>query len=78
MWRWLSNLFTNKISSSFSEDGDRLVSDSEYEFKFGTQPMEPDGLRNLKITKLGSRLLLLENFDADLNIAQHVSGELCC
>ncbi len=71
MWRWLNRLFTSKASSSFSEDGDRLVTDSEYEFNFGTQPKEPDGLRDLKITKLGTRLLLLDNFDADLNIAQH-------
>ncbi len=71
MWQWLMDKLGRSGKSATSSSGDQLVSDAEYEFKFGTQPIEPDGLRDLKITTLSKRLLLLENFDADLNIAQH-------
>ena len=44
--------------------------DEEYQFKFGTKPMLPEGLQDLKITELRRGLLVLEKFEIDLMVDQ--------
>lgn len=67
MWRWLTNMFAGKSTQTEAED--RLVSDEDYDFNFGTRAKLPVGLHDLKITELGPDLLL-ENFDIDLTVDQ--------
>jgi hypothetical protein len=69
MWRWLTDMFAGKNTPTGTEGGDRLVSDEEYDFRFGTKAKLPEGLRNLKVTELGDDLLL-DNFDIDLTVDQ--------
>ncbi|QDT59439.1 hypothetical protein SV7mr_19460 [Stieleria bergensis] len=71
MRKWLSKLLGKPKATATDSSGDSLVPDAEYQFKFGTKPMLPDGLRELRIIQLRSGLLILENFDIDLTVDQH-------
>lgn len=68
--RWLSHLFGRRKASATEPYAEKLVPDEEYQFKFGTKPMLPEGLRDLKITKLRRGLLVLEKFEIDLTVDQ--------
>ncbi|OYW11579.1 MAG: hypothetical protein B7Z55_19125 [Planctomycetales bacterium 12-60-4] len=69
--KWLSRLFGGRQIESSEPDTERLVPDEEYDFGFGTKPLLPEGLRNLKITELRRGLLVLENFEIDLTVDQN-------
>lgn len=70
MWNWLSRLLGdgNTKKPSGEARGDKIVPDDEYDFKVGTKPMLPAGLRSLKITEVDHNLLVFTNFDADLTV----------
>jgi hypothetical protein len=68
--KWLSNLFGRREASATEPYAEKLVPDEEYQFKFGTKPMLPKGLRDLKITELRRGLLVLEKFEIDLTVDQ--------
>lgn len=68
--RWLTNLFGRRKVSVTEPYAEKLVPNDEYQFKFGTKPMLPEGLRDLKITALRRGLLVLENFEIDLTVDQ--------
>lgn len=70
MWRWLTDKLAGKKNSTVQETGDRLVSDKDYNFKFGTKAKLPEGLRDLNIKEVDGRILILEHFDIDLTVDQ--------
>lgn len=69
MWKWLSNLLSSN-TDHLRADGNRLVSDEDFEFIVGTTPQLPDGLRKLKITQIERDVLILENFHIDFIVTQ--------
>lgn len=70
MWKWLVKMLSPHKKTAQVQGGDIPLTDGEYDFKPGTRPMLPDGLRELKITTIRQGVLLLENFDADLTVDQ--------
>ena len=73
MFQWLSKIFGRKPAASKCVD--KLVPANEYDFKFGTKSMVPEELRDLKVLWLDDwNLLLFENFNAELHIAQCMTG----
>ena len=68
--RWLSRLFGRRKASATEPYAEKLVPDGEYQFTFGTKPMLPEGLRDLKITQLRRGVVVLENFEVDLTVGQ--------
>lgn len=70
MWNWIAKLLKSSQDTSAGASNEILVNDHDYEFKVGTKPTLPKGLRDLKITELTPGLLLLEHFDADLTVDQ--------
>jgi len=43
MWRWLTDKLAGRKKPTDHGSGDRLVSDKEYDFKFGTKAELPEG-----------------------------------
>lgn len=70
MWKWIVETLKSRKTAIPNEFVETMVNDEDYEFKVGTTPKLPDGLRDLRITELRNGLLLLEHFDADLTVDQ--------
>lgn len=70
MWNWIARLLKSSHESPDGASGEILVNDEDYEFKVGTKPTLPEGLRDLKITLLSHDLLFLEHFNAELTVNQ--------
>src|SRR4051812_21995645 len=70
LWQWLTRILSAAGKPVGELSADALVADEHFQFKVGTKPKLPDGLRDLRITQLPRGLLLLENFNIDLTVDQ--------